>query len=126
MTTKQIDITIYFKSDGAIDTDQYSYQYNPLSQQDIDETAAACANVVCELEQLACEHIVDMRITMDTPPEFQPHLMAAINQVKASSWNVIQHPRKLLKQTKPNKPTKSAGEKLSGENTPGNASCGLD
>ena len=68
--------------------EEISFGLKLFSQQDIDETAAACANVACELEQLACEHSVEMRITMDTPPEFQPHLMAAINQVKASSWNV--------------------------------------
>ena len=123
--TKQIDITIYFRSDGTT-AQALSYEYNPLDGQDIATTATTAAWVICKMEQVSKEHSAGLGVKMNMAPEFQPHLMAAINQVKASSWNVIQHPRKLRKSIKPNKPTKSAGEKLSGENTPGNASCGLD
>ena len=88
MTMKQIAITIYFRSDGTT-AQALSYEYNPLDEQDIATTATTVAGVVCKMEQISKEHAAGLGVKMNMPPEFQPHLMAAINQVKASSWNVL-------------------------------------
>ncbi len=67
---------------------EFSYSYNPLSQQDVDDAAAAAADVVCKMEQVGKEVKAALGVKMNAPAEFKPHLMAAIHRVRTASWNV--------------------------------------
>lgn len=88
MTTKQITIVIFFKSTGETAMDDLIYEYDASSQQDIDNTATACANVIAKIERVGNEQSCSLGVRIKAPPEFQQHLIAAINKTRTSSWNV--------------------------------------
>ena len=87
MSTHEISLIIYLVSDGTT-MQEFSYSYNPLSQQDVDAAAAAAADVVCKMEQVGKEMKAALGVKMNAPAEFKPHLMAAIHRVRTASWNV--------------------------------------
>ncbi len=87
MSTKQITIVIFFKSTGETALD-CSYEYDPSSQQDIDNTATACANVISKMERVGNEQSCSLGVRIKAPPEFQQHLMAAIKKDRTPDWRV--------------------------------------
>lgn len=87
MSTHEISLIIYLVSDGTT-MQEFSYSYNPLSQQEVDAAAAAAADVVCKMEQVGKEMKAALGVDMNASAEFKPHLMAAINRVRTASWNM--------------------------------------
>ena len=87
MSTHKISLKVYLVSDETT-LQEFSYSYNPLSQQDVDAVAAAAAGVVCKMEQVGKEVKAALGVKMNAPAEFKPHLMAAIHRVQTASWNV--------------------------------------
>ena len=88
MSTKQVSLVIFFKSDGTPAFDTLIYKYDPSSQQDVENTAITCASVVAKMENLGNANKCALGVRINAPPEFQPHLMAALNHLRTSTWNV--------------------------------------
>ena len=88
MSMNKITIEIFFKSDGTPAFDTLAYEYDPTSQEDMNITAAACATVAAKMKKLGDEKQCALGVRIKAPPEFQPYLMAAINNSRTSDWNV--------------------------------------
>jgi len=87
MANKKITIKVYFLSDGST-AGEVAYEYNPLDQLDIYNTAKAVADVICKTDKVNHQENAGLGVKMNMPPEFKPHLMTAINQVRTAKWNV--------------------------------------
>ena len=88
MSMNKITIEIFFKHDGTPAFDTLAYEYDPTSQEDMNITAAACATVAAKMKKLGDEKQCALGVRIKAPPEFQPYLMAAINNSRTSDWNV--------------------------------------
>ena len=90
MSMNRITINFFFKADGSSAAPTVEYEYDPESQQDLEDTAIAVANVLLKIEKIEVQNKVALGVKCNMRPDFQPYLMAAVNKIRKASWNVTE------------------------------------
>ena len=88
MPMNRITIDFFFKADGSPAAPTVEYEYDPESQQDIEDTAITAANVLLKIENIEVQNKVALGVKCNMRPDFHPYLMAAVNKIRKASWNV--------------------------------------